>query len=150
MKLNWGHYIAIAMISFMLFILYFVYNTFTQPSHDHHLVSEDYYKDEINYQQEIDAMANAKKLSAAVTLVNTANGIKVSFPSEINFKEINGTINFQRASDVKLDFNLPIQLNNNELLIPTEKLVKGYYNVKIDWSANNTKYLLKEKHYYEF
>ena len=148
MKLNWGHYIAIAMVSFMLFIMYFVYNTFTQPSHDHHLVSEDYYKDEINYQTEIDAMANAKKLSAAVQLINFDKGIKVVFPKDVDYSTITGTVDFQRASDIKLDFKLPLKLTSNEFIIPNEKLVHGFYNVRVDWSANNIQYLLKDKHNY--
>jgi len=149
MKLNWGHYMAIAMLSFMVFILSFVYNTFTKDSYDHHLVSETYYKDELNYQKEMEAIANYKKLNTPIKLINTEKGIKVIFPADVNLDGVKGKISFQRASNVNLDFNLPITtLINNELLIPKEKLVNGFYNVKIDWSVNKIQYLLKEKYYY--
>ena len=146
MKINWGTSLAIAMFAFVIFILSFVYKTFTDRSYDHHLVSEEYSKDDLNYQQEIDAMANAKKLKTNIRLKNSANGIYIYFPEEI--ADIKGIIDFQRPSDIGLDINLPIKLNNNQLLIPKEKLVKGLYNVKIDWTANNIKYLFKEKHFY--
>jgi len=148
MKLNWGHYIAIFMVAFMIFILSFVYKTFTRDSYDHHLVSKEYYLDEMNYQQEIDAVDNAKKLNESIKLKNTEKGVLITFPAEVDFKNIQGTIRFQRASNVKLDVSFPIALVSNDFLIPKEKLVEGFYNVKIDWSANDVKYLLKEKHYY--
>ncbi|MCF6350678.1 MAG: FixH family protein [Flavobacteriaceae bacterium] len=146
MKINWGTGLVIAMFVFIVFILSFVYKTFTNKKYNHHLVSKEYYKDEINYQQEIDALTNAKKLEENVKLENRKDGIVIIFPKE--FSNINGVIQFQRASDVELDFNLPIKLTNNQLLIPREKLVQGLYNVKIDWTVNNVKYLFKEKHSY--
>ena len=148
MKINWGTGLAIAMGAFMIFILSFVYKTFTDRSYDHHLVSEEYYNDEINYQQEIDALANAKKLNEPIQLENTEKGVLITFPSDVATKKVTGTIDFQRASDVKLDLNLPISLTSNKFLIPEEKLAKGLYNVKIDWKVDTTKYLYKEKYTY--
>lgn len=52
-KFNWGTGIVIAMVLFMTFILTFVYKSLT-PQYTHDLVSEDYYKDELLYQKEID------------------------------------------------------------------------------------------------
>ncbi|MCF6297097.1 MAG: FixH family protein [Flavobacteriaceae bacterium] len=148
MKINWGTGLAIVMFLFIVFILSFVYKTFTNDKYDHHLVSEEYYKDEINYQQEIDATSSAKKLNEPVTIKNTEKGIMIIFPSDLENKKIEGTIDFQRASNINLDLTIPIELTNNKLLISKEKLVKGLYNVKIDWSVNNTKYLFKEKYTY--
>ena len=146
MKLNWGQSIALAMLAFMIFILSFVYKTFTNKSYDHHLVSEEYYKDEINYQQEIDAVANAMRLTENVKLVKTAKGLEIIFPMEV--KDIKGTIDFQRPSNTKLDFNLPIKLESNKVFISKDKLVDGLYNVKIWWKGNDTQYLFKEKYTY--
>ncbi len=148
MKINWGTGVAIALGLFMIFILSFVYKTFTNDKYDHQLVSKDYYKDEVNFQQEIDALTNAKKLNELVILKNTDQGILITFPSDLSTKKIEGTIAFQRASNIKLDFNLPINLTNNTLLIPTKKLVKGLYNVKINWKVDTTTYLFKDKYTY--
>ncbi len=148
MKMNWGTGLALAIAAFAVFILSFVYKTFTNDKYDHHLVSEEYYKDEVNFQQELDALTNAKKLNELVVLKNTGQGILITFPSDLSTKNIEGTIDFQRASDIKLDFNLPIKLTNNTLLIPTEKLAKGLYNVKINWKVDTTVYLFKDKYTY--
>lgn len=148
MKINWGIRVAIAMVAFMIFILSFVYKTFTNERYDHHLVSEEYYKDEMNYQQELDAISNARKLRKSVGLVNTDNGIKIIFPTDVSLKNIRGTIQFQRASNVALDIELPIKLTNNTLLISKEKLVEGLYNVKIKWEINKIKYQFNDKYTY--
>ncbi len=146
MKINWGTGIAIFMTAFIVFILTFVYKSFTNDKYDHHLVSEEYYKDEINYQQEIDAKANAKTLKTKVKIKNVAGGIQVTFPSDYKITE--GTVKFQRASNEKLDFEVPIKLENNSMLISKKKIVKGMYNVKISWKANNTKYQFNDKYNY--
>ena len=52
-KISWPMGIIIAMTAFVIFILSFVYKVTFLPAYDHHLVSEDYYKDELHYQQEI-------------------------------------------------------------------------------------------------
>ena len=146
MKLNWGQSIALAMLAFMIFILSFVYKTFTNKSYDHHLVSEQYYKDEINYQQEIDAVANAMRLTENVKLVKTDKGLEIIFPEEV--KNITGTIDFQRPSSTKLDLSLPIKLEVNKVFISKDQFVEGLYNVKIWWKGNDIQYLFKEKYTY--
>ncbi len=148
MKINWGTGLALALGAFAIFILSFVYKTFTNDKYDHHLVSEEYYKDEVNYQQEIDAVANAKRLNEPIQLENIEKGILITFPSDLATKQINGTIAFQRASNIKLDFDFPIDLSKNTLLIPADKLVEGLYSVKINWTVDTTAYLFKDKHMY--
>jgi len=143
MKINWGQGLAIFMVAFMIFILSFVYKTFTDRSYDHHLVSKEYYKDTMNYQQEIDALDNAKKLDTDVVLVRSAKGLHIKFPSDLG--EIVGQVQFQKPSNVKLDINKSIKLYANNMLIENDKLVAGLYNVKIRWTANNIEYLYKDK-----
>ena len=144
-KLNWGQSIALVMLAFMIFILSFVYKTFTNKKYDHHLVSQEYYKDEVNFQQEIDAEANANKLSKRVTITTTDLGALILFPED--FDNLEGTISFQRAADEKLDFVQTFKLQNKySVLVPLEKIVPGYYDVKIKWKSNGKNYLFKEKY----
>ena len=60
LKISWPTGIIIAITAFVIFILSFVYKVTFMPKYGHHLVSEDYYKDELNYQQEIDKENNQK------------------------------------------------------------------------------------------
>ena len=148
MKINWGTGIVIAMVAFMLFILSFVYKAFTNSKYDHHLVTKEYYKEEINYQQEIDAVSNAKKLTQNIKFTTTKEGIEIKFPSELEGKEVIGNVKFTRSADDKLDFNMPISLQNGKMFIPDNKLVKGIYVVNISWKMDNKKYLFKDNFYY--
>jgi len=144
-KISWPTGIIIAIASFVIFILSFVYKVTFLPEYDHHLVSENYYKDELNYQQEIDKQNEGAALKENISIQNTSEGIVITFPSEFEPKAITGTISFQRLSNNKIDFTLPIELNTNTLLIKDANLVKGRWDVKIDWFVNNTAYLYKEK-----
>ena len=144
-KISWPTGIIIAMSAFIIFILSFVYKATFMPQYDHHLVSEDYYKDELNYQQEIDKLNKAATLKEDVTLTKVAEGLLIKFPAEFDPEKITGTISFQRPSNDKIDFELPIKLTNANYLIADDNLVQGIWNVKIEWVINGTTYLFKEK-----
>ena len=148
-KFNWGTGIVVAMVAFMIFILSFVYKTIAIDKYEHQLVSEDYYKDELHYQQEIDKLNNAAKLTRNIELSNTGNGVKILFPEDMDFTKISGTILFQRLSNDKLDFSQGIQLTNNSQVITEEKLVEGKWVVRIEWNYNNQEYLFKESWFYQ-
>lgn len=144
-KISWPTGIIIAMSAFIIFILSFVYKATFMAEYDHHLVSEDYYKDELNYQQEIDKLNKAATLKEDVMLTKVAEGLIIKFPAEFDHEKITGTISFQRPSNDKIDFELPIKLTTADYLIANDNLVQGIWNVKIEWGINGTTYLFKEK-----
>ena len=144
-KISWPAGIIISIASFVIFILYFVFKVTFLPEYDHHLVSEDYYKDELNYQKEIDKLNNAAELKQNITYKKVDSGLLFSFPSEFKTSQIKGTVDFQRISNSKIDFKFPIALETNDFLISNENLVEGRWNVKIEWTVNNKTYLFKEK-----
>ena len=144
-RISWPMGITIALVAFVIFILSFVFKVTFLDEYNHHLVSEDYYKDELNYQQEIDKLENAAELKTNIVLEKAAEGLKIIFPSEFEPSDISGQIQFQRLSNSKIDFKLPINLDSNSLLISDEKLVEGKWNVKIDWKVNDKEYLLRQQ-----
>ncbi len=147
-KINWGTAMVIAMVLFMAFILQFVYRSIAVDKYEHHLVSEDYYKDELYYQQEIDKMNNASKLTQNVKVDRVGEGMFVSFPDEMNFNKITGIVYFQRPSDERLDFKKEISLSDHIMLIKDDKLINGKWKVKIDWKYGDDEYLFKEAIFY--
>ena len=144
-KISWPTAIIISIAAFIIFILSFVYKVAFLPEYDHHLVSEDYYKDELNYQQEIDKQNKGAELKENIKLIKTTEGLIISFPSEFDPSQISGLISFQRLSNSKIDFSHPIKLKTNDFLIEDEKLVDGRWDIIIEWSVNNIAYLYKEK-----
>jgi len=132
----------------MIFILSFVYKSIAMDEYQHELVSEDYYKDELHYQEEIDKLNNSNSLSKNIELVNSKEGITITFPDDIAQESIIGSIYFQRLSNEKLDFTEQIKLTDHNQLIPVEKLVSGKWIIKIDWESEQEQYLFKETWFY--
>ena len=147
-KVNWGTAMVIAMVLFMAFILQFVYRSIAVDKYEHHLVSEDYYKDELYYQQEIDKMNNASKLAQNVKIDRVGDGMLVTFPDDMNISNITGIAYFQRPSDERLDFQKEISLSDHNMLITDDKLINGKWKVKIDWKYGDDEYLFKEAVFY--
>jgi hypothetical protein len=54
MKINWGTSIFIAFVCFISFIMYFVITMSTDSAYKHDLVIEDYYGQELQFQNDID------------------------------------------------------------------------------------------------
>ena len=145
MKLNWGTGIVIAFIGFISFIMYFVINMNTDKKLDHDLVTEDYYKQELKYQNDIDKEKNAKTLSANLKWQKTENGMLISFPENLEPSNISGKVFLYRPSNKQLDFETTFSLSNHNLLIPDKRLLDGRWNIKIDWSYKGNNYLYKEE-----
>lgn len=147
-RINWGTGIVIAIVLFMAFILSFVYKVFALDEYKHSLVSEDYYKDELHYQEDIDNLNNALKLDQNIKISNSEKGIIISFPNDFDYQKIEGKIIFQKMDNQKIDFEKDIVLKSHEILIPDSLLVNGKWVIRVDWSYNNVNYLLKEGWFY--
>ncbi len=124
--------------------MYFVINMNMNKKYVHDLVTEDYYQEELLHQNEIDKVDNAKELKENVSWKKTDNGILISFPKDLDYKNITGKVFLYRPSDKKLDSEISISLSNSELLIPKTRLLDGRWNIKVDWEYDEKSYLFKE------
>ncbi len=145
MKLNWGTGIVIAFIAFIAFIMYFVISMNTDDKYDHDLVTEDYYKEELEYQKNIDKENNAKALDENISWRKTDEGLLLSFPKSFTAQKIQGTVFLYRPSNKQFDFESQISLSNHNLLIPDNRLLDGRWNIKVDWKYNGKSYLYKKE-----
>lgn len=144
-KFNWGHGLALALLIFVIFISQFVFRTFFSEEADHKLTSEEYYKEELNYQKEIDSQNNGLALKENITTRNTLDGIEIVFPSDFDYTKIKGDLKLQRPSNKGIDIINNFTLKGNVLLIPKEDLIKGYYNLKVNWEYAGISYQYREK-----
>ena len=145
MKINWGTGIVLAFVGFISFILYFVINMNTNDKYDHDLVTEDYYKQELEFQTEIDKENNARSLESNLSWKKTPNGILILFPETLKAKEITGKVFLYRPSNKQFDFETTISLSNHYLLIPDKSLLDGRWNIKVDWQYDGISYLYKKE-----
>ena len=147
MKINWGTGIVLAFVAFISFILFFVVRMSMDNRADHDLVTEEYYKQELAYQDEIDAQNNARKLEK-IQLKRTEEGLLVVFPETMDYKKIKGKVSLYRPSNKHLDFDLDLRLSNTSLLIPDTRLLGGRWDLKIMWEYQGVEFLQKESFNY--
>ncbi len=148
MKINWGTAIVLVFIGFISFIMYFVVKMNTNDKYQHDLVAEEYYKEELAFQKEIDAEKNGKALKNNVIIKKVPEGLVITFPEDKNYRDITGVISLYRPSNKKLDFEIPIDLSNSEYIISNDNLIEGRWNIIIDWKYENTSYLFKQSFTY--
>lgn len=144
-KFNWGTGIVLAFIGFISFIMYFIISMNTNTDYQHDLVTEDYYKAELEYQNDINKEENSKNLEKNISWKKVDEGIIIEFPKNLDFENITGKVFLYRPSDKQLDFETQISLSNHNLLIPDKRLLDGRWNIKVYWQYNKTSYLYKKE-----
>jgi len=144
MKINWGTGIVIAFALFMTFILYFVFEVQSNSKYDNDLVVEEYYKHDSHFQEEMARIQNAHDLQHKPSIKYSDNGVAITFSNGFESDKIRGNILLYRPSNKKFDFNTPIALTNSSLLIPHKKLIKGRWDVNMEWQYEGKNYLTKE------
>ena len=124
-----NHLIVLAFVLFIGFILTLVYKTFGVKDD---LVAEDYYNQEIAYQQTINQKSNVLNDSTKVIYTISDSNIALDFFSK-NKKSnaIKGTVSFFRPSDAALDVKFPFESTNGTAVFPKEKLITGLYIMKV-------------------
>lgn len=135
--MNWGKGIVIGMATFMTFIIVLVVGLMTNRVD---LESEDYYKREINYQQEITAQENANKLESKIEIISNKEFVIVKVP-EGDFSKIE--MHLSRPNDQKMDKLFKIE-GTKSFLIDKKELEKGLYTVELSYMVDNKPCLQKE------
>ncbi|WKN41135.1 FixH family protein [Tunicatimonas pelagia] len=139
--MNWGWKIVVAFSLFGIFIGVLVFRSFQQTID---LVSEDYYQQELGYQERIDKIANSQSLDSPLTFAQQAQQLVVQFPDDLT-ANVEGNIQLFCPSDMRNDRTVAIALNSDQQqIIPTNKLAKGYYKVKVDWVSGDAAYFTEE------
>lgn len=141
MKISWGHGVVIALGAFMLFIVGMIL-IFPMGKQNAELITDNYYEEELHYQDVIDAKNRADKLVQNPELkLITQKGIEVFFPKEFN--NTNSKIDFHlfRTNDSNLDVKREISLDqNNSFSIPKSVIQTGNYTLKLKWIKDKVTY----------
>ena len=140
-KLHWGHGLAIALGCFIIFILFLIF-IFPNGKQNAELVSTNYYEEELDYQNIIDAKNNAAELKDKPVYQQSDEGIKITFPETI--KVDGNKINFTlfRTDDSNLDLKKELPLENKSFMIPKKIIRAGSYTLKLKWTENKKPYQL--------
>jgi len=129
---------ALALIGFAVF------SSFNQVN----LVSDNYYREGIEYQQQIDRAARASEKSSRISwkFLNSKKSLLLSFPKDSSSQSITGNIMFFRPSDAAQDEIIPLAVStNNEQLVSLQNLTKGYWRLKVFWMKNEQEFYFEDK-----
>lgn len=136
--MNWGWKLTIAMGIFMVGVLAVVFYTMTL---DVNLVADDYYQQELAYEEQITRMKNTESLPQKPTFEKSSDGklIVLTFPVEL--KPEKGEITLYRPSDFTKDRRFALKLDEaNEQGFVLESLQKGLWRAKVLWEADGKAY----------
>ena len=109
------------------------------------LVREDYYDQEIRFQQQIDRVQRSIPVlaKAGIDYDNAAGAINVRLP--IAGQGVDGTINFYRPSDANLDADVKLNLDaQGHQTVSVRPLRVGLWKVRVQWKSAGQDYYFEK------
>lgn len=139
MKFHWGHGIA---LFYGIFALVLIMVVIQSTTFDNSLVVDDYYAQDIRYQETIDRRMNSQSFDQPVQLMREGDCHYLVFPINELSAAVSGEIQFYRASSKRFDHFQAIALEEEgRICLDDDKLIPGYWQLKINWTSAGVDYL---------
>lgn len=143
--MNWGKAIIVVYVLFGAFIISMVVMTYQQNID---LVADDYYAQELDYQNHIHKMENLVELGG-VKVKRSGDFLQIIFPEALASTALSGRIDLYRPSNALFDWSEDFQLNNaNVYELDASKMLGGKWDIKLEFTGGNTDYYHTEKLYW--
>jgi hypothetical protein len=134
--LNWGWGIAIV---YGLFLILVIGSAIFTANLDYFLVSDNYYQEGIDFQDQIEKKLRTSHLLESVNWQYDSNSQNVIFKYPQNLSS--GKIVFYRPSNSNFDKYVKIENDdNNQQVINIRNWQKGFWKIKVDWQTNDEMY----------
>ena len=136
--MNWGTKIAIV---YSIFAVTMISATVYCSHQDIHLVTEDYYAQELIYESHIQKVKNAQSLDTPMQINFRPENkeLRLKFPQE-HANRLTGSANFYRPSNARLDRTFALNTRGEEQIFSTVDLKSGLWRVKVEWEVNGERY----------
>ncbi|MFZ1689292.1 MAG: FixH family protein [Flavobacteriales bacterium] len=141
--MNWGKGLVLVLVAFAVLMTFLVVMSIRNPEP---LVTDQYYEQELVYQQRINNTERANALSTSVVIQPSARGVRITFPAEARNGSIAGVLTLLRPNDPLADRQVTISADSSgifDAIVPG--LVAGRYNALLEWTANGVAYYTEEK-----
>jgi hypothetical protein len=137
-----------ALIAFFVFFVSLVaaFITFAVRQ-DMDLVREDYYEQEVRYQEQIDRMNRTLPFGNEVAVVYdpAVQAIDIRLPSRHAHEHLTGRIQFYRPSDASLDHDVPLLVGaDGRQRIAAGALAGGLWNLQVFWEVNGEEFYTEQ------
>lgn len=139
--MNWGKGITIFIATFMLFIASMVFYAFTK---DADLVREDYYENELVYDQTKTNKLNYLELNEPVSVAKNQSGIVFQFPESVK-PNATGKIIFYRPDQKKYDCEFTLEIDSaHQQILAYKNFKEGYYDLQVEWNDGEKTFLFED------
>lgn len=141
--MNWGRGIALSLIAFAAMMATFLV---IASRHVESLVTDEYYAEELKYQERIDAQARARSLSAPVVILVQGEEVALRFPEELAGLTISGTLTLLRPNDANGDRSVEFEADaEGRFRSDGLRLLPGRYDASVDWRSGGVSYHSSDK-----
>lgn len=141
MKINLGHIITVALISFMVFILYLVFSLVNTKVD---LAADDYYIQELTYETVIQAKNNSVGFDEKVNVRQENEKVYFSFDKDLNVQNSSGKIYFYKPNNKEADKTFQFTKEQPLNVVSVKTFDKGEYKITITWNFDNVDYLVEK------
>jgi len=115
-------------------------------THRESMVSQNYYEQELKFQDQIDAAARAQKSGATIAADAAGGNVVITVPAAQLAQKFSGTIELYRPSEPKLDQTLPLTPRaDGTQTLDDSRLAAGLWLVRARWNAGGENYFLEQK-----
>lgn len=136
--MNFGKWIVVAFVFFTLFIGTLVTVCVRE---DVSLVSKDYYKEELAYQEQIKRISNTSDLKVKPGVTKTNDGrLQISFNTGVEV----GELKLFCPSNKDMDRTFPLESATRIQWFGITDLQRGMYRAKISWSMEGKEFYHEE------
>lgn len=141
--MNWGKWIVVSFVLFAAFIGVLVTICVRQ---DISLVAEDYYKQELNFQQQINKSANTAQLNVKPEISIVNGNMQVRYK---DFRAIHaGELKLFRPSNAESDLVFVLKPSADTIqYFNLQARERGMYKAKMQWSMHDKEYYLEKTIY---
>jgi nitrogen fixation protein FixH len=146
MKMNFNPWPGGIIVFFILLLCGIATAVVIATTHRESMVSENYYEQELKFQDQIDSAARAQKCGAAVRLDRREDTLVVALPAAQLAQKLSGAIEFYRPSSPDLDCRFPLAPNaDGSQAVDVSKLKAGPWRVRVKWAAGGENYFLEQR-----
>ena len=134
--MSWGNKLVVVFIAFAGLMATLVFKAVTTKFD---LVTKDYYKEELRYQEKLDGAANAVA-AGNITLVQDAATLTLELPAALQDKTAKGQAWFYCKTNAEQDKKIDITVEDGKYVFEKALLAKETYELKLELDIEGKRY----------
>jgi hypothetical protein len=138
--MSWGNKLVIVFVAFAGLMGTLVFKAVNTKFE---LVSKDYYKDELRYQEKIDGAANAA-VAGQIKLIQDAGSITLQLPETLQTLVADADAWFYCKTNAAKDQRFKIQIENGKYVFDKSKFMSDSYELKLQLIAGGKQYYFSD------